>query len=70
MHQRYVFRFWNQTLYRAEEIELIGLHYDDAKSQAWRELADRMRDRAVRASWRLVSTEQAPLNLARQEVAS
>lgn len=70
MHQRFVFRFWNQALYRAEEVTLVGLHYEDAKTGAWAVLADRTMDRSVRASWRLVSTEQAPLNLARLEAAS
>ena len=64
MHQRFVFRFWNRLLSRAEEVVLIGMHYEDAKTGAWSVLADRCGERDPRSSWRLVSTEQAPLTLA------
>lgn len=67
MHHRFRFRFWNRSLSRGEEVVLIGLHYEDAKTGAWSVLADRTGERDPRRSWRLVSTEQAPLRL---EVAS
>ncbi len=61
MRQRFTFRFFHPGRYLTEEIVLVGIHYDDAKTGAWSLLAERVRDRDARASWRLVSTMQEPL---------
>lgn len=63
LHQRFTFRFWNAAEYRGEEVTLIGLHHDDARSGAWAILGERTYDRSPRERWRLVSMAQEPLIL-------
>lgn len=61
MHQLFVFTFWNRAAYQREEVTIVGLHYDDARTGAWAVLSDRTGLRNPRVQWRLVSTVQAPL---------
>lgn len=61
MRQRFTFRFFNSARYLTEEIVLVGLHFDDARTGAWTLLGERTGDPDVRGAWRLVSTMQEPL---------